>query len=125
MRAFPLRRRILSWRISSSSRFGNPLPLRVRHDPKTGTAFGNKKSPGHRRGSFKHSDSLLHLHAGVVGVRPLVLVGVAAGADERRGRPGALVVGLGAGRAVPPGVDRIGGGFAGLVADEMLLVLHV
>src|SRR6185369_16390009 len=72
-----------------------------------------------------YSVSLFYFHAAVVGVRPLVLVGIAAGADERRGRPGALVVGLFAGRAVPPGVHRIGRGFAGLVADEVLLVLHV
>src|SRR5947208_5070512 len=63
--------------------------------------------------------------AAEVGVRPLVLVGVAVGADERRGRPRALVVGLGARAAVPPAVDGVGHGLAGLVADEVLLVLHV
>src|SRR3954464_11514463 len=61
--------------------------------------------------------------AAVVCVRPLVLIAVAVGADERRGRPRALVVGLGARRAVPPAVDRIGHGLAGLVADDVLLVL--
>src|SRR3954464_8377956 len=63
--------------------------------------------------------------AAVVCVRPLVLIAVAVGADERRGRPRALVVGLGARRAVPPAVDRIGHGLAGLVASEVLLVLRV
>src|SRR5947199_10119510 len=51
-------------------------------------------------------------------VRPLILVGEAAGADERRRRPGALVVGLLAGPAVPPAVHRVGHGLAGLVTDE-------
>src|SRR6185312_11837509 len=63
--------------------------------------------------------------AGAGRVRPLVLVAVAAGADERRGRPGALVVGLLARGVEPGGAGRIGHGLAGLVADEVLFVLHV
>src|SRR5262249_50525336 len=67
--------------------------------------------------------SLSGLDAAADRVRPLVLVGEAAGADERRGRPGALVVGLVA-HPVEPGVELlIGHGLAGLVADEVLLVL--
>src|SRR3954468_23918395 len=67
---------------------------------------------------------LLGLHAGAVGVGPLVLIAVAAGAEEGRGLPGALVVGLVT--ACPPGVAlRVGHRLAGLVADEVLLVLHV
>src|SRR6476469_7649811 len=64
------------------------------------------------------------LHASTGRVRPLVLVAEAAGADEGGRRPGALVVGLGAG-AVEPGVElRVGDRLAGLVADEVLLVLR-
>src|SRR5262249_25310327 len=64
------------------------------------------------------------LDAAVVGVRPLVLVAVAA-IEERRGRPRALVVGLVAGGVIPGVQVGVGHGLAGLVADEVLLVLHV
>src|SRR3954469_5781843 len=85
-----------------------------------------KKKPGCRRGSLRGLlPGALLLDARLGRVRPLVLIAIAAGADERRGRPGALVVGLVA-AAVEPGVQiRVGHGLAGLVADEMLLVLHV
>src|SRR4051794_21647420 len=86
-----------------------------------------RKTPGRSRGSSlpTMAASLLDLDAPAVGVRPLILVGVAVGADERRGRPGALVVGLFAGAAVPPAVHGVGRGLTGLVAGEVLLVLHV
>src|SRR6185436_19430739 len=83
-------------------------------------------------GSFRAAEvreavggSLSRLHAPSHRVRPLVLVGVAASADERRGRPRALVVGL-LTAVVPPALTRrIGHGLAGLMADEVLLVLRV
>src|ERR1700720_4361984 len=70
-------------------------------------------------------DRLSRLDAGSAGVRPLVLVGVAAGADEGRRVPGALVVGLVVLEVEPRVQLLVGDGFTGLVADEMLLVLHV
>src|ERR1700674_4463561 len=80
-----------------------------------------KREPRHRPG-FVFIAAFLQGSAGpdaaAVRVRPLVLVAVAA-REERRGRPGALVVGLGAGPAVPPaGPHRVGDGLAGLVADQ-------
>src|SRR5579885_3596677 len=57
-----------------------------------GVAWAEKKNPGGAgvvgQGEWAR---LLGLDAGAVGVRPFVLVAVAAG-EERRGRPGALVV---------------------------------
>src|SRR5436305_9370124 len=105
-----------------SARLSNPLddalysPVRVtqKSEPvrkklpgvnKSGGS-GQRKSPGlppglsfrGRRDPYRSAG----LDAAAVGVRPLVLVAVAAGADERGGRPRALVVGLVA-AAVPPG----------------------
>src|ERR1700680_52556 len=85
-----------------------------------------EKSPGRSRGllPIPRGVRLSRPNASAVGVRPLVLVGVAAGADERRRRPGALVVGLVA-PAVIPGIQLlVGHRFTRLVTDEMLLVLH-
>src|SRR3954454_11759153 len=86
-----------------------------------------KKAPAAGRGfrfAKRGPRGLAGLDAGAVGVRPLVLIAEAAGADERRGRPRALVVGLVAAAVPPGGAVGIGHRLAGLVADEVLLVLR-
>src|SRR5205823_14123203 len=63
------------------------------------------------------------LHAAAVRVRPLVLIGVAVGADERRRAPCALVVGLVAATVEPRIAEGVGDRLARLVANEVLLIL--
>src|ERR1700745_4095513 len=58
------------------------------------------------------------LDAAAVGVRPLVLVAEAAGADERRRGPRALVVGFVAATVEPRIAEGVGDGLTGLVAGE-------
>src|SRR4051812_9326578 len=65
---------------------------------------------------------LAGLDAAAVRVRPLVLVAEAAGADERRRGPRALVVGFVAATIEPRIAEGVGDGLTGLVANEMLLV---
>src|SRR5258706_873627 len=80
-----------------------------------------KKAPLARGLRFEKRESAGR-DAAAVGVRPLVLVAVAVGADERRRGPGALVVGFVA-RSVEPGIaEGVGDGLTRLVADEVLLV---
>src|SRR5258708_50349 len=69
---------------------GMKLPRAVAGSETTSPRLGGG-SVAHGRQQWT---SLSCLHAPASRVRPLVLVGVAAGADERRRRPGALVVGL-------------------------------
>src|SRR5207253_5405997 len=58
------------------------------------------------------------LDAAAVRVRPLVLVAEAAGADERRRAPGALVVGFVAAMVEPRVAESVGDGLTGIVTDE-------
>src|SRR6185295_11374363 len=61
--------------------------------------------------------------AGARRVRPFVLIAIAAGTEERRRRPVALVVGLLPARVVPGIEQWVGYGLARLVGDEVLLIL--
>src|SRR5436309_3610922 len=104
-----------------------PVRKRSSRSNKSGGSGYKKRAPAASRGSpsgRSRSRRLADLDAGPGSVRPLVLIGVAIGADERRGRPRALVVGLVAGAVPPGGAVGIGHRLAGLVADEVLLVLH-
>src|SRR5213592_85852 len=67
--------------------------------------------------------TLLGPDAAFVRVRPLVLVAESAGADERSRGPRALVVGFVAATVEPRVEVGISDRFAGLVADEVLLIL--
>src|SRR4051812_38514661 len=71
---------------------------------------------------WRREFGLAGLDAAAVRVRPLVLVAEAAGADERRRGPRALVVGFVAATIEPRIAEGVGDGLTGLVADEMLLV---
>src|SRR5579864_376755 len=101
-------------------KYEEPPPLAGALEPVTVQAWRRLGSRPRLGGGI----ALPGLDAAAARVRPLVLVAEAA-RKERRGRPGALVVELGAGPAVPPaGPDRIGHGLAGFVADEVVLVLR-
>src|SRR5579859_2784715 len=65
---------------------------------------------------------LAGLDAAAVGVRPLVLIAVTAGTDERRRGPCALVIGFVAAAVVPCVQVFVGHRFARLMADEVLLI---
>src|SRR4051812_34106115 len=72
---------------------------------------------------WRREFGLAGLDAAAVRVRPLVLVAEAAGADERRRGPRALVVGFVAATIEPRIAEGVGDGLTGFVADEVLLVL--
>src|SRR4051794_37786910 len=71
---------------------------------------------------WRREFGLAGLDAAAVRVRPLVLVAEAAGADERRRGPCALVVGFVAATIEPRIAEGVGDRLTGLVAGEVLLV---
>src|SRR5262249_46695011 len=106
--------------LALGSRDGDGLP----HDARPPGGVVAAAAPARAARSVSVRTGSAPLDARPVQVRPLVLVAVPAH-EERRRRPGALVVGFRTLAVVPRRPVGIGGRLAGLVAAEVLEVLGV